>query len=42
VTFVISPASPVIPEYPLGLPLLAIFMLIGYGLIRRRTVTKQK
>jgi hypothetical protein len=31
----ITPA--IIPEYPLGLPLLAIFMVIGYGLIRRRT-----
>jgi hypothetical protein len=26
-----------IPEYPLGLPLLAIFMVIAYGLVRRRT-----
>lgn len=26
-----------VPEYPLGLPLLAIFMLIAYGLIKRRT-----
>jgi hypothetical protein len=26
-----------IPEYPLGLPLLAVFMVVGYGLIRRRT-----
>jgi hypothetical protein len=26
-----------IPEYPLGLPLLAIFMIIAYGLIKRRT-----
>lgn len=29
--------STVIPEYPFGLPLLAIFMIIGYGLVRRRT-----
>jgi hypothetical protein len=27
----------VIPEYPLGLPLLAIFMIIAYGLIKRKT-----
>ena len=27
----------VVPEYPYGLPLLAIFMVIAYGLIRRRT-----
>jgi hypothetical protein len=27
----------VVPEYPLGLPLLAVFMIVGYGLIRRRT-----
>jgi hypothetical protein len=27
----------IIPEYPLGLPLLAIFMVFAYGLIRRRT-----
>ncbi len=26
-----------IPEYPLGLPLLAIFMVVAYGLIKRRT-----
>ncbi len=26
-----------IPEYPFGLPLLAIFLVIAYGLIRRRT-----
>jgi len=31
-----------IPEYPLGLPLLAIFMIVGYGVIKRKTVTKQK
>jgi hypothetical protein len=31
-----TPASP-IPEYPLGLPILAILMVIGYGLVRRRT-----
>jgi hypothetical protein len=30
----------IVPEYPLGLPLLAIFMVISYGLIRRRTSTK--
>jgi hypothetical protein len=35
-TFVTPPA---IPEYPLGLPLLAIFMIIAYGLIRRKTNT---
>ena len=27
----------VIPEYPLGLPILGILTLVGYGLIRRRT-----
>jgi hypothetical protein len=32
------PTTPtIIPEYPLGLPLLAIFMIIAYGLIKRRT-----
>lgn len=31
------PSAPAIPEYPLGLPLLALFMVIGYGLIKRRT-----
>lgn len=31
----VNPA--VIPEYPLGLPLLAVFLVIGYGLIRRKT-----
>lgn len=29
--------EPAIPEYSLGLPLLAIFMIIAYGLVRRRT-----
>jgi hypothetical protein len=32
--------STVIPEYPFGLAILAIFMVIGYGVIRRRTITK--
>lgn len=31
------PPAPPIPEYPLGLPLLAIFMIFAYGLIKRRT-----
>jgi hypothetical protein len=39
-TLIVS-ATP-IPEYPLGLPILAIFMIIGYGVIRRKTITKQK
>ncbi|MGA2628381.1 MAG: hypothetical protein ABSF63_15120 [Candidatus Bathyarchaeia archaeon] len=30
-----------IPEYPLGLPLLAILTVIAYGVIRRKTATKQ-
>jgi hypothetical protein len=38
---IVDPVPP-IPEYPLGLAVLAIFMLIGYGVIRRKTVTKQK
>jgi hypothetical protein len=29
--------APPIPEYPYGLPLLALIMIIGYGLVRRRT-----
>jgi hypothetical protein len=29
--------APPIPEYPIGLPILAILMLFGYGLVRRRT-----
>jgi hypothetical protein len=33
--------APPIPEYPIGLPLLVIFMIIGYGVIKRRTITKQ-
>ena len=35
ITVTVNPAS--IPEYPLGLPVLAIFMIIAYGLIKRRT-----
>jgi hypothetical protein len=31
------PSPTIVPEYPLGLPLLAIFMIIAYGLIKRRT-----
>ena len=30
---IVDPA--LIPEYPLGLPLLVIFMVVVYGLIRR-------
>ncbi len=34
----INPApTPPIPEYPFGLTVLAIFIVIGYGLVRRRT-----
>jgi hypothetical protein len=35
-TFTQTPTPP-IPEYPLGLPLLAILALLAYGVIRRRT-----
>lgn len=34
--------STAIPEYPFGLAVLAIFMIIAYGVIRRKTITKQK
>ena len=34
--------SPPIPEYPLGLPLLAIFLIITYGLMRRRAVAQRR
>jgi len=34
-------AAPPIPEYPYGLAILAIFMTLGYGLIKRRTGTKK-
>ena len=37
----VLPAT-VIPEYPLGLSILAILMIIGYTVIRRKTITKQK
>jgi hypothetical protein len=36
-TTTITTAPPPIPEYPLGLPLLAIFAVLAYGVIRRRT-----
>ncbi len=36
VTAIYSVAPP-IPEYPFGLPILAILTIIGYGLVRRRT-----
>jgi hypothetical protein len=32
----------VIPEYPLGLPILSILIIIAYGLIRRRTSNREK
>jgi hypothetical protein len=33
-----APPTPTpIPEYPLGLSLLAMLTIIGYGIIRRRT-----
>ncbi len=35
----VDPTSTPIPEYPIGLTILAIFMVIGYGLIKRRTIT---
>ena len=34
---VINP--PPLPEYPLGLPLLAVLMILAYGVIRRRKAT---
>ncbi len=37
----LNPApTPPIPEYPLGLPILAILTILAYGVIRRKTVTK--
>jgi hypothetical protein len=35
-TLTVTSAAP-IPEYPLGLAVLAIFMVLAYGVIRRRT-----
>jgi hypothetical protein len=34
--------APPIPEYPLGVAVLAAFIVITYGVIRRKTVTKLK
>jgi hypothetical protein len=34
--------TPAIPEYPLGLPLLIVFLLAAYGLIRRRASIDSK
>ncbi|MGA3109301.1 MAG: hypothetical protein ABSD99_07565 [Candidatus Bathyarchaeia archaeon] len=40
---VFSPAgTPPIPEYPLGVAILAVFMIIAYSVIRRKAITKQK
>lgn len=33
-------AAPPIPEYPLGLPLLAVFMTFAYAVIKRRTIIR--
>jgi hypothetical protein len=38
----LQPLAAPIPEYPLGLLILAMFMVVGYGLIRRKTVTKKQ
>ena len=38
--FTVTSATP-IPEYPFGLAILAILMIIAYGVIRRKTVTRQ-
>ena len=35
--FTVDPAP--IPEYPIGLPLLAILMIVGYAVIKRKTRT---
>lgn len=37
---IVDPA--IIPEYPLGLPVLVIFMLVAYGLIRRQTHSTER
>ena len=37
----IQPIAP-IPEYPFGLAVIAIFMVLAYGVIRRKTTTKHK
>ena len=39
--FSIVPATPPIPEYPFGLAVLAIFMVVAYGIIRRKTRNTQ-
>ncbi|MGA2627697.1 MAG: hypothetical protein ABSF63_11665 [Candidatus Bathyarchaeia archaeon] len=38
----VTSSAPPIPEYPVGLAILAVFMVIGYGLIRRKTTTQQR
>jgi hypothetical protein len=38
VSLIPAAATPPIPEYPLGLPILAIFMALGYVVIKRRTL----
>ena len=38
-SFVVGVAP--IPEYPIGLPLLAILMVVGYGFIRRKISNKR-
>jgi hypothetical protein len=40
-TFAVTSAT-TIPEYPIGLSVLAVFMILAYGVIRRKTITKQK
>jgi hypothetical protein len=40
-SFHLNVNASIIPEYPLGLPLLAILMLVGYTVLRRKTITNQ-
>ena len=36
----VTVVSAAIPEYPIGLPALAIFMDLAYAVIKRKTLTK--
>ena len=38
ILFTVVPAS--IPEYPYGLALLAVFMVLGYAVVKRRMTTR--
>ncbi len=38
IAVLLTPAATIVPEYSLGIPLLVILMIVGYGLVKRKAV----